>query len=76
MGKGWNHDDHVVSVAVSPPTQLSSRTLTSAGVGLRVRLGEHLFGQISWAERLRDVPQVGEHDLQDSGIQFEVRVSY
>jgi hypothetical protein len=45
-------------------------------VGLRVRLTEHLFGQITWAEQLRDVPRVGEHDLQDSGIQFEVRVSY
>jgi hemolysin activation/secretion protein len=74
MGKGWNHHDHLLSV--SPPTTLDSRTLTSAGVGLRVRLGEHLFGQITWAEQLRDVVRVGEHDLQDSGIQFEVRVSY
>jgi hemolysin activation/secretion protein len=74
MGKGWNHDDHLLSVR--PSTTLDSRTLTSAGVGLRVRLTEHLFGQITWAEQLRDVPRVGEHDLQDSGIQFEVRVSY
>ncbi|MEN8184835.1 MAG: ShlB/FhaC/HecB family hemolysin secretion/activation protein [Myxococcota bacterium] len=74
MGKGWNHSDHLVTV--SPPTELDSRTLTSIGVGLRVRLGEHLFGQITWGEQLRDVPTAGEHDLQDSGIQFQVRVSY
>ena len=45
-------------------------------MGLRFGLGRNVFGQIYFAEALRDVDTPEDRDLQDSGIQFSLGFSY
>ena len=49
-----------------------SRTLASAGLGLRVELGPHLRGELFWGQRLKDVAKPADRDLQDSGVHFQI----
>jgi hemolysin activation/secretion protein len=51
-------------------------TLASAGLGLRVEWRRHLRAEIYWAEALTDVFQPPDHDLQDSGVHFQIVASY
>jgi hemolysin activation/secretion protein len=48
-------------------------SLMSAGVGLRASLGERLTAEVFWAESLKNLDTLGPHDLQDSGISFQIR---
>ena len=64
VGRSWNRRR----------SELSPRTLYSAGVGLRFRISEYVDGNVYWGEQLRDIPSPQDHDLQDDGIQFRLVV--
>jgi hemolysin activation/secretion protein len=55
---------------------LSANTLASTGVGLRAAWSRHLRAEIYWAEALCKVRQPADHDLQDSGVHFQIVTSY
>lgn len=61
--KGWGQND--------TPDRVS---LSSAGLGLRWQW-RRLDATLSWAYRFDAVPEPSEHDLQDDGINFQLRAA-
>ena len=55
----WNHRDRA---------DKRSKTLASAGIGLRWRLPRYLSARIYWGQNINSVDTSG--DLQDNGVQF------
>ncbi len=66
IGRSWNTDRD----------ESKPKTIYSAGVGLRFSFTDHLFGDIYWAEDLRDVFTPDDRDLQDTGVHFRVVLAY
>ncbi len=66
LGRSWNTDG----------PELSPRTLSSAGVGLRASFTQHLHAEIYWAHRVRHIDEPDDNDLQDEGVQFSVVASF
>jgi hemolysin activation/secretion protein len=52
------------------------RNLLSVGVGLRWSITRWMQLQAHWAERLKDVPEPFEWDLQDSGVQARLLIDF
>ena len=68
-GNSWNTD--------RPFAQKEPETLMSAGVGLRFAFTRYLEGQIYWGEELRKVDDPpDDRDLQDTGVQFQLVLTY
>jgi hemolysin activation/secretion protein len=67
FGKSWNQDRRTPSL----------RSLSSAGIGLLVRVSRYASAEVYWAKALRSVPDSSdEWDLQDSGFHFRVRSTF
>lgn len=64
VGRAWN-------TKRSTP---GPKTLSSAGVGLRVALFRRLRGELYWAEEIRGVNEPSDRDLQDTGVHFRLAV--
>jgi hemolysin activation/secretion protein len=65
FGNGWN---------VSRPT-VGAPYLASIGLGLHFNLGPILSGRIDYGYQLRSIKNP-EHDLQDSGIDFQIAAQF
>lgn len=65
-GNGWNEDRR----------SLSPHTLVGAGLGLLWDYRDSVAARFYWAQSLRDVDRVGEHDKQDEGVHFDVEVRW
>ncbi len=64
-GKGWN------------ASATTSKDISSVGLGLRWSPSKNIHAQLYWAKALVNVKshQNQEHDLQDEGFHFEIRVN-
>jgi len=56
--------------------EIGKQTLLSVGLGTRLRLRHLLRAELFWGHRLEDVERVGERDLQDSGVHFQISVDW
>jgi hemolysin activation/secretion protein len=63
VGRAWDERD-----------ELTSETLASIGVGVRVSPLDWIQAELYWGGRLTDVPNPGENTLQDDGLQLRIRV--
>ena len=48
------------------------KTLASLGIGARFSPKDTLHFEIQWAEELKEIDNVGEHDLQDEGVHISI----
>ncbi len=87
MGQSWNVNSRSLGCdpAVTMDCKLvplgdhhpgQRKTISSVGAGLRFQLLRHVDGEVYYGYALRDVADPSEYDLQDSGIQFRLTVSY
>jgi hemolysin activation/secretion protein len=55
---------------------LGSQTLLSVGIGTRMSLTRWGDFEFYWGHRIKDVPEIGEYNLQDDGIVFRLSVGW
>jgi hemolysin activation/secretion protein len=66
VGHSWNTNRE----------SIGDQTLFSAGIGLRADLSDYVRAEIYWGNSFQDVPRVGNYDLQDDGVHFQVSTSW
>lgn len=49
-------------------------SISSVGLGLSWQPSPDLSGKLFWGHPLRQVPDTGQHDLQDDGVHFQFRL--
>jgi hemolysin activation/secretion protein len=56
--------------------EVGEQTLLSVGIGTRVFFTRWGRFEFYWGHRIKDVPRVGEYDIQDDGIHFRLSMDW